>query len=83
MDIIGAAIATRAIMEGKPGVVNHDGSSTDVVERRVPDGRVLPQPARHPHRDDRQSDARAAAVPHAVCDRQHEQRFPSIPVIRE
>ena len=38
------------------------GELLDVVQRRHPDDVVLPQPDRHPHRDDRQPDADADPV---------------------
>ena len=59
MDIIGALIATRCDRrKASRASSNRKGVELlDLVERRLPHGRVLPQPDRHPDRDDRQSDA--------------------------
>ena len=48
----------------------------DVVERRLPHGRVFPQRAGDPDRDHRQSHADAGAVHDTLRDRRHEQLVP-------
>ena len=57
---VGAAMHTRFVAEGKPGVDDAQRLELfDVVERRPAHHGVLPQHDRAAHRDDRQSDADA------------------------
>ena len=56
--LVGAAMHTRFVAEGKPGVTMRSGAELlDVVERRPAHHGVLPQPDRPADRDHRQPDA--------------------------
>ena len=58
IDAVGAAMHTRFAAEGKPGVTMRSRVDLfDVVERRAADDRLLPQPDRPAHGDDRRPDA--------------------------
>ena len=68
--MVGAAIHTRLAVENKPGAVMRSARAVlHVVQRRDPDHAVLSQSDRHPHRDDRQSDAGAKSrlCPRCSC----------------
>ena len=55
IDVVGAMMQERFLMEGKPGVTQRKGAPVlDVVQRRHPHDGALPQHDRHPDRDHRQ-----------------------------
>ena len=60
IDLVGAAMHARFAAEGKAGVTMRGGSTySTLVERRPAHHRVLPQPDRPAHRDDRRARRRS------------------------
>ena len=64
IDVVGAMMLERFLTEGKPGVTQRARRAVlDVVQRRHPHDRALPQHDRHPDRDHRQPRSDQHPVP--------------------